>query len=109
LKEISRERRERKVYSVALRDDVRTWVLIQGKSQRAAARYFGLSRNTVAKLLEEEPAPKERRYQRQAEQKTPVRDAALPHIEKWLKENEWLSRLRTKTVLDSASDVGRIA
>jgi len=84
------------VYSVALRDDVRTWVLIQGKSQRAAAHYFGLSRNTVAKLLEEEPAPKERRYQRQAEQKTPVRDAALPHIEKWLKENEWLSRWAPK-------------
>jgi transposase len=70
--------------------------LIQGKSQRAAARHFGLSRNTVAKMLEEEPAPLERRYQRQAEQKTPVRDAALPHIEKWLKENEWLSRWAPK-------------
>jgi len=81
---------------VALRDDIRTWVLIQGKSQRAAARHFGLSRNTVAKLLEEEPAPKERRYQRQAEHKTPVRDSALPHIEKWLQENEWLSRWAPK-------------
>ena len=80
------------MYPVALRDDIRTWVLIQGKSQRAAARHFGLSRNTVAKLVEEEAAPKERRYQRQAEHKTPIRDAALPHIEKWLKENEWLER-----------------
>ncbi len=84
------------MYPVALRDDIRTWVLIQGKSQRAAARHFGLSRNTVAKFLEEEPAPKERRYQRQAEHKTPVRDAALPHIEKWLTENEWLSRWAPK-------------
>ena len=84
------------MYPVALRDDVRTWVLIQGKSQRAAARHFGLSRNTVAKLLEEEPAPKERHYQRQAEHKTPIRDAALPHIEKWLKENEWLERWAPK-------------
>jgi hypothetical protein len=42
------------VYPVALRDEIRTWVLIQGKSQRAAASHFGLSRNTVAKLLEEE-------------------------------------------------------
>ena len=84
------------MYPVALRDDIRTWVLIQGKSQRAAARHFGLSRNTVAKLVEEEPAPKERRYQRQAEHKTPVRDGALPHIEKWLKENEWLERWAPK-------------
>jgi transposase len=84
------------VYPVALRDEIRTWVLIQGKSQRAAARHFGLSRNTVAKLLEEEPAPKERQYQRQAPHKTPVRDIALPHIEKWLKENEWLERWAPK-------------
>src|SRR5216117_3748522 len=54
-------------------------------------------------------SPSERRYRRQAEHKTPVRDAALPHIEKWLKENEWLSELPAKTVLDSASHVGRIA
>jgi transposase len=66
------------VYPVALRDEIRTWVLIQGKSQRAAARHFGLARNTVAKLLAEEPAPKERRYQRQALRQTPVRDATLP-------------------------------
>ena len=64
------------MYPVALRDEIRTWVLIQGQSQRAAARHFGLSRNTVAKLVEEEPAPEERHYQRQAEHKTPVRDAA---------------------------------
>ncbi len=84
------------MYPVTLRDDIRTWVLIQGKSQRAAARHFGLSRNTVAKLLAEEPAPAERHYQRQAETKTPVRDVALPHIEKWLKENEWLERWAPK-------------
>jgi transposase len=84
------------VYTVALRDEIRTWVLIQGKSQRAAAQHFGLSRNTVAKLLAEEPAPKERGYQRQAPRQTPVRDAAFPQIEKWLKENEWLSRWAPK-------------
>jgi len=84
------------VYPVALRDEIRTWVLIQGQSQRAAARHFGLSRNTVAKLLVEEPAANVRQYQRQAACKTPVRDAALPHIEKWLKENEWLERWAPK-------------
>jgi len=70
--------------------------LIQGKSQRAAAHHFGISRNTVAKLLEEEPAAQQRRYQRQVRQKTPVREMALPHIEKWLKENEWLERWAPK-------------
>jgi transposase len=84
------------VYSLALRDEIRTWVLIQGKSQRAVARHFGLSRNTVAKLLLEEPAANTRRYQRQAARKTPVRDAALPHIEGWLQENERLRRWAPK-------------
>ncbi len=84
------------MYPVALRDEIRTWVLIQGKSQRAAAQHFGLSRNTVAKLLLEEPAASIREYQRQAPHKTPVRDAALPHIQKWLKENEWLERWAPK-------------
>src|SRR5256886_15364327 len=84
------------MYPVALRDEIRTWVLIQGKSQRAASRHFGLSRNTIAKLLEEEPAASVRQYQLQAPPKTPIRDAALPHIEKWLKENEWLERWAPK-------------
>ena len=84
------------MYSLALRDEIRTWVLIQGKSQRAASRHFGLSRNTVAKLLKEEPATNERQYQRQAQPKTPVRDAALSHIQKWLQENEWLERWAPK-------------
>lgn len=81
---------------MALRDEIRTWVLIQGKSQRAAARHFGLSRNTVAKLLEEEPVAHQRQYHRQVQPKTPVRDAALPYIEKWLQENEWLERWAPK-------------
>jgi len=81
---------------VALRDEIRAWVLIQGQSQRAAARHFGLSRNTVAKLLLEEPATTQRRYQRQAAHKTPVREAALPHIQGWLQENERLRRWAPK-------------
>ncbi len=86
------------MYSVSLRDEIRTWVLIQGKSQRTAARHFAVSRHTVAKLLQEEPAAQERRYQRRmpATPKTPVRDLALPHIQGWLKENEWLARWAPK-------------
>jgi len=86
------------VYPVSLRDEIRAWVLIQGKSQRAAACHFNVSRHTVARLLQEEPAAQERRYQRgkAAIPKTPVRDLALPHIQGWLKENEWLRRWAPK-------------
>ena len=86
------------MYPVSLRDEIRTWVLIQGKSQRAAARHFDVSRNTVARLLREEPAAQQRQYQRErtATPKTPVRDLALPHIQGWLKENEWLARWAPK-------------
>lgn len=84
------------MYPVALRDDIRTWVLIQGKSQRAAARHFGLSRNTVAQLLHEAPEPNERRYRRQVPRPAPVREAALPYIMGWLKDNEWLQRWAPK-------------
>jgi len=51
-----------------------------------------------AKLLQEEPAPKERRYRRErpARRKTPVRDVALPQIQGWLKETEWLARWAPK-------------
>ena len=83
------------MYTVALRDEIRTWVLIQGKSQRSAAHHFGLSRNTVTKLLAEEPATTTRRYQRQV-RTTPVSDAALPHIDGWLQENERLRRWAPK-------------
>ena len=84
------------MYSVTLRDEIRTWVLIQGKSQRAAAHPFGLSRNTVAKLLEEEPSASVRQYQQRVPHKTPVRDAALAHIQSWLQENERLRRWAPK-------------
>ncbi|MGZ6280226.1 MAG: IS21 family transposase [Ktedonobacteraceae bacterium] len=83
------------MYTVALRDEIRTWVLIQGKSQRSAAHHFGLSRNTVAKLLAEEPATTTRRNLRQV-RTTPVSDAALPHIDGWLQENERLRRWAPK-------------
>ena len=97
------------MYPVALRDEIRTWVLIQGKSQRAAARHFGLSRNTVAKLLQEEPAPKERRYQRQAPH-TKRRYATSPcrTLTGGSKRMSG-STLGTKTMLDRPSDVGGVA
>ena len=84
------------MYPVSLRDEIRTWVLIQGKSQRAAARHFDVSRHTVAKLLQEEPAAQERRYQRQKEAtlKTPARDLCAGYLgHPFLENNGFCERM----------------
>jgi transposase len=80
------------VYTVALRDEIRIWVLVEGHSQRSAARHFGVTRDTVTKLLAEPAEPRERRYQRAK----PVQEAALPHIQGWLQENAHLQRWAPK-------------
>ena len=80
------------VYTVALRDDIRIWVLVEGRSQRSAARHFGVTRETVAQLLAEPAEPRERRYTRAK----PVSQAALPHIQGWLQENVRLQRWAPK-------------
>ncbi len=84
------------MYEVTIRDDIREWVLVQGRSQRSAARQFDVSRDTVARLLLEAPEEPERRYRRGIPRPTPVRDAALPHIEAWLQENVRLQRRAPK-------------
>ena len=86
----------REVYDVATRDAIREWVVVQGRSQRSAARQFGVSRETVARLLAEPAAGAQRRYRRVAARPAPVREAALPHIEGWLRENERLRRTAPK-------------
>src|SRR5258708_8510275 len=55
-----------------------------------------MSRNTVAKLLAEPAEDTERRYQRHRAPNAPVSEGALPHIRRWLKENEWLQRWKPK-------------
>jgi transposase len=75
------------VYEVTIRDDIRDWVLVQGHSQRSAAKRFSVSRDTVARMLLEAPEELERRYRRGVVHPTPVRDQVLPHIEGWLQEN----------------------
>ncbi len=84
------------VYEVTIRDAIRDWVLVQGRSQRSAARQFGLSRDTVARLLAEPADGRERRYQRQQPRPAPKREAALPHLERWLAENARLQRVAPK-------------
>ncbi len=64
---------------MALRDEIRDWVLIQGRSQRAAAKHFGVSRDTVAALLREPAETGERRYTRRKARDAPVRERVLPY------------------------------
>ena len=75
------------MYEVTIRDNIRDWVLVQGRSQRSAARQFGVSRDTVTRMLREAPEEPERRYRRGVPRPTPVRDEVMPHIEGWLDEN----------------------
>ncbi len=84
------------MYDVSLRDDIRDWVLVQGYSQRSAAKQFAVSRDTVGRMLLEAPQVPERRYQRGVPFPKPVRDLVLPHIESWLQENTRLQRWAPK-------------
>lgn len=81
---------------MALRDDIRDWVLVQGHSQRAAAKHFGIARDTVARLLAEAAEPTTRSYHRRTPRQTPVADVVVPHIERWLAQNEHLKRSAPK-------------
>ena len=69
---------------------------MQGRSQRAAAKHFGVSRNMVATLLREPAEGTERRYTRRKAREAPARERIRPHIEGWLKENEGLQRWAPK-------------
>lgn len=84
------------MYRVAVRDDIRYWVLVQGHSQRSAATRFGVSRHTVARMLAEPAEETERRYRRRTPRVAPLRERIQPHIEGWLKENEGLQRWAPK-------------
>jgi transposase len=84
------------VYEVTIRDNIRDWVLVQGHSQRSAARRFAVSRDTVARMLREAPEEPARRYWRSVPRPTPVRDQIVPHIEGWLEENARLGQRAPK-------------
>jgi len=84
------------VYGVALRDQVRAWVLVEGHSQRSAAKEFEISRDSVARLLAEPAEGRDRRYQRHRPRPAPIREAVVPLIDAWLQENERLQRWAPK-------------
>src|SRR5690349_12785016 len=79
-----------------MRDAIRDWVLVQGRSQRSAATHFQVSRDTVARLLVEAPEEPERRYRRTVPRARPVRDVVVPHLQSWLQENVQLRRRAPK-------------
>lgn len=81
---------------MAQRDAVRVFVMVEGHTQREAARHFHLARNTVAKLLAEPADGPPRRYQRHQAPRAPVGEVVLPHIRGWLQENEGLQRWKPK-------------
>jgi transposase len=84
------------VYEVTMRDGIREWVLVQGRSQRSAAARFGVSRDTVARLLDEPPEEAMRRYRRSAPRPAPVRARVLAHLDGWIQENVRLQRRAPK-------------
>ena len=84
------------MYGVALRDQVRAWVLVEGHSQRSAAKEFEISRDSVARMLAEPAEERERRYQRRRPRPAPIREAVVPCIDAWLQENERLQRWAPK-------------
>jgi transposase len=84
------------VYEVTMRDSIRDWVLVQGHSQRSAAAHFGVSRDTVGRVLDEPPEDTERRYRRSAPRSAPVRETVLPYLQGWMTENSRLQRRAPK-------------
>lgn len=61
--------------------------------ERAAARQFGIFRDTVATLLQEPPEETERRHRRWKPHPAPVREQIQTHLERWLAENERPQRI----------------
>ncbi|MDQ3930164.1 MAG: IS21 family transposase [Chloroflexota bacterium] len=81
---------------MALRDDIRYYVLVQGHSQRSAVRHFGVSRGTVSRMLQEPADKGVRGYSRSKPKPAPVTELVLPYVERWLEQNEQLRRTAPK-------------
>ena len=103
------------MYSMVLRDEIRDWVLIHGRAQRAAAKHFGVSRNTVAALRREPAESGARRYTRRQARDAPVREQVLPYragaplYRRLVAGERPPAALGTQAALDGAPEVGRAA
>jgi len=73
------------MYSVELYSRVRRACHVEGMSQRAAARHFGIDRKTVAKILKHALPPG---YQRAKPPARPKLDAFIPIIDQILEEDK---------------------
>ncbi len=89
---------------VALQDDIRIWVLVEGRSHRSAARHCGVSRDTVAQMLTKPVEPRERRDRRAK----PGQEAVLPPHAALAPGEGSLTALGTQTTLEGAAQVAGV-
>ncbi|WP_231565052.1 helix-turn-helix domain-containing protein [Sphingomonas sp. Ant H11] len=66
----------------------------RGMSQREAARHFGISRDTVRKMIAYSVPPG---YRRQAPVRRPKLDAFIPIIDQWLEADRAVPRKQRHT------------
>ena len=84
----------REVYTVELYARVRREVLVNGMSEREAARQFGLARETVRKMLRYSAPPG---YQRQKPARRPKLDAWVAIIDRMLEDDKHQPRKQRHT------------
>src|SRR5579863_6782202 len=84
----------REVYTVELYARVRREVLVNGMSEREAARQFGLARETVRKMLRYSVPPG---YQRQKPARRPKLDAWIAMIDRILEDDKHQPRKQHHT------------
>ena len=82
------------MHTVELYAKVRRYVVVDHHSQRSASRYFGISRDTVAKMLANAQPPG---YRRKAPAAKPKLDAFLGWIEETLKADQQIHRKQRHT------------
>jgi transposase len=82
------------VHTVEVYAQVRRQVMVEGKSQRAVAREFGLSRDTVGKMLRHAQPPG---YRRSAPTKRPKLEPFLGWIESTLEADKAVPRKQRHT------------
>lgn len=81
---------------VTTKERIRHLHLVQGWSQRRVARELGISRDTVAKYLQEEPAAPPH-YRLTKPRPQPVSAAIRPMLQRWLEEDEQQPRKQRRT------------
>lgn len=82
------------MFNVEEKESIRRAVLVEGKSQRQAARELGCSRNTVRKMLEAGEVP---RYKLKQGRESPILGPYQELIVQWVKEDEEKPKKKRRT------------